>query len=83
MGTLPIAAKGQIAPRKEFLMHVGVKPGDKIDIDKRPDGRIEVKAAQRIGGISDVFDCLKRENGPALSIEDMNRIAAQGWAGEG
>ena len=82
MATLTITAKGQITLRKELLLHLGVKSGDKIDIDKRADGRIEVKAARRTGRISDVFDLLKREGGPALSIEDMNRIAAQGWAGE-
>ena len=82
MATLTITAKGQVTLRKEFLAHLGVKAGDKIDIDKRPDGRIEVKAARRTGRISDVFDLLKRDDGPSLSIADMNRIAAQGWAGE-
>jgi hypothetical protein len=40
------------------------------------------RAAQPTGKISDVFDFLKRKNGPTLSIEEMNRIAARGWAGK-
>ncbi len=83
MATLTVTAKGQITLRKDLLAHLGVKAGDKIDIDKRPDGRIEVVAARRTGRISDVFDLLKRENGPTLSLEDMNRIASEGWANEG
>jgi hypothetical protein len=51
-------------------------------VDKLPDGRIEVKAARPSGKISDAFGLLKSENGPVLSIEDMNRIIADGWAGK-
>ena len=50
-------------------------------MDKLPDGRIEVKAVRPTGKISDVFDFLKRDDGPSLSIEEMNDIAARGWAG--
>jgi hypothetical protein len=40
-----------------------------------------VNAARPNGKISDVFDFLKREDGPSLSIEEINNIAARGWAG--
>jgi hypothetical protein len=81
MSTLTITAKGQVTLRKDLLHHLGVGPGEKILVNKLPDGRIEVKAARPTGKISDVFDFLKRENGPALSIEEINEIAARGWAG--
>ena len=68
--------------RKDLLKHLGVQPGEKIAVDKLPDGRIEVKAARPIGKISDAFGFLKRKNGPSLSIEEMNKIAARGWAGK-
>jgi acylphosphatase len=51
-------------------------------VDKLPDGRIEVRAARPTGRISDVFDFLKREDRPTLSIEEINEIAARGWAGK-
>jgi bifunctional DNA-binding transcriptional regulator/antitoxin component of YhaV-PrlF toxin-antitoxin module len=78
MATLTVTAKGQVTLRKELLLHLGVQPGDKISIDKLADGRIELKAVRRTGQISDVFGFLKRDDGPSLSIEDMNRIAADG-----
>jgi bifunctional DNA-binding transcriptional regulator/antitoxin component of YhaV-PrlF toxin-antitoxin module len=81
MPTLTITAKGQVTLRKDLLKHLGVQPGQKINVDKLPDGRIEVKAARPSGKISDVFNFLKRENGPSLSIEEMNEIAADAWAG--
>jgi AbrB family looped-hinge helix DNA binding protein len=82
MSTLTVTAKGQVTLRKDILEHLGVRPGEKITVDKLPDGRVEVKAARPTGKISDVFGFLKREKGPSLSIEDMNRIAARGWAGK-
>lgn len=82
MGTLTVTAKGQVTLRKDLLKHLGIHPGEKIIVDKLPDGRIEVKAARPTGQISDVFDFLKRENGPSLSLEEIHDIAAGGWAGE-
>ena len=82
MRTLTVTAKGQVTLSKELLKHLGVNPGEKIIADKLPDGRIEVKAARPTGKISDVFGFLKRKDGPSLSIEEMNKIAARGWAGK-
>ena len=83
MSTLTVTAKGQITLRKDLLEHLGVQPGEKITVDKLPDGRIEVKAAGPTGKISDVFGSLKtKRKGRTLSIEDMNKIIARGWAGK-
>ena len=82
MTTLTVTAEGQVTLRKDVLAHLGIHPGDQIVVEKLPDGRIEVKAARPAGRISDVFGFLKRENGPVLSIDEMNEIAAGGWAGK-
>jgi len=42
MSTLTITAKGQVILCKDLLNHLGVHPGEKIRVDKLPDGRIEV-----------------------------------------
>ena len=80
MSTLTVTAKGQITLRRDLLKHLGVQPGEKIAVDKLPDGRIEMKAVQPSGKISDVFDFLKRKNGPSLSIKEINEVAKRGWA---
>ena len=79
MSTLKVTAKGQVTLRTDLLKHLGIRPGEKVNVEKLPDGRIEVKAAQPSGKISDVFDFLKRENGPSLSIEEIDAIATRGW----
>jgi bifunctional DNA-binding transcriptional regulator/antitoxin component of YhaV-PrlF toxin-antitoxin module len=81
MSTLTVTAKGQVTLRKDLLDHLGVHPGEKITVDKLPGGRVEVKAARPSGKISDVFGFLKKENGPSLSVEEINEITAKGWAG--
>jgi bifunctional DNA-binding transcriptional regulator/antitoxin component of YhaV-PrlF toxin-antitoxin module len=81
MSTLTVTAKGQVTLRKDLLKHLGVQPGEKIIVDKLPGSRIEIKASRSTGKISDVFDFLKRENGPSLSIEEINEVARRGWAG--
>jgi bifunctional DNA-binding transcriptional regulator/antitoxin component of YhaV-PrlF toxin-antitoxin module len=82
MSTLTVAAKGQITLRKDLLEHLGAHPGAKLTVEKLPDGRIEMKAVRPTGKISDVFDFLKGKDGPSLSIEDINKAAARGWAGK-
>lgn len=82
MSTLTVTAKGQVTLRKALLKHLGVEPGDKIAVTMLSDGRIEAKAARPAGKISDAFDFLKREGGPSLSIEEMKKLAARGWAGK-
>jgi AbrB family looped-hinge helix DNA binding protein len=82
MTTLTVTAKGQVTLRKELLDHLGVRPGEKIDVEKLPDGRVEVRAARRTGKISDAFNFLKREGQRPVSIEEMNETIANGWAGK-
>ena len=82
MSTLTVTAKGQVTLRKDLLEHLGVRPGEKVSVEKLPDGLVEVKAARPTGKISDAFDFLKRKGGPSLSIQEMNKIIADGWVGK-
>jgi len=82
MATLTVTAKGQVTLRKEILEHLRVQPGEKVAVEKLPNGRIQVSADRPKGKISDVFNLLKDENGPHLTIEEISEAAARGWAGE-
>lgn len=82
MPRLKVTAKGQMTFRQDLLRHLGVRPGDAVNVEKLPGGRVELRAAAAKGRISDVFNLLKRENGPSLSIEEIDRLATEGWAGK-
>lgn len=78
MSTLTITAKGQVTFRKDILRHLGIGPGEKLAVDKLPDGRVEVRAAPT-GRISAVFNSLKKPGARRLSVDEMNKIIARGW----
>ena len=82
MSTLTVTAKGQVTLRKALLRHLGVQPGQNVEVAMLPGGKIEVRAERAAGKISDVFNLLKRSDGPSLSIDEINEIAAEGWAGK-
>jgi bifunctional DNA-binding transcriptional regulator/antitoxin component of YhaV-PrlF toxin-antitoxin module len=80
MTTLTITTKGQVTLKRDLLKHLGVGPGEKVEADKLPDGRIVVRAAATSGSIGDFVGCLSQKKGPKLSIEEMNEIAQRGWS---
>jgi bifunctional DNA-binding transcriptional regulator/antitoxin component of YhaV-PrlF toxin-antitoxin module len=80
MTKLTITAKGQVTLKQELLRHLGVGPGEKVEADQLSDGRIIVRAAAQDGSIDDFIGCLSRRDGPKLTIEKINEIAARGWA---
>jgi antitoxin PrlF len=84
MASQAVTAKGQITLKRELLQHLGVKPGERIDFDKLPGGELRLRAARPTGTIDDFLGVLdgKVDLKEPLSIEDMNRVAAAGWAGE-
>lgn len=80
MTLLTITAKGQVTLKQDLLKHLGVSPGEKIEADKLPDGRIVVRAVEQDGAITDFLGCLAGRREPRLTIDEMNEIARQEWA---
>ena len=76
---LKVTAKGQITLCKEVLNHLGVRPGDKLDVDLLTGGWIRMRPRRGTSAAS-VFGMLTRPRTPFLSVEDFNRVAASGWA---
>ena len=82
MTTLTVTARGQVTFRKDVLQHLGIKPGEKIELDLLPDGRAALKAARPAGTIEGFLGVLAGKTTKVATIEEMNDAAAQGWAGE-
>jgi bifunctional DNA-binding transcriptional regulator/antitoxin component of YhaV-PrlF toxin-antitoxin module len=82
MTTLTITAKGQITLKQELLRHLNVAPGQKIEADKLPDGRLVLQPAPQTGSIDDFIGSLEQKGGPRLTIAQIKKITEDAWAGK-
>jgi len=82
MTILTVTARGQVTFRKEVLQHLGIRPGEKIELDLLPDGRGILKAARPTGTIASFIGLLAGRTKKIATIEEINEAAAQGWAGK-
>ena len=82
MTILTVTARGQVTFRKDLLQHLGVAPGGKIEIDKLPDGRITLKAAQPAGRIDGFLGLLEGKTKVVATLEEIADAALAGWSGE-
>ena len=82
MSSLAVTMKGEVTLERELLQHLGVRPGERIEFDKMPGGEIRIRAARPSGSINDVIGRHAGKVRKPISIEEMNEVAAAGWAGE-
>jgi bifunctional DNA-binding transcriptional regulator/antitoxin component of YhaV-PrlF toxin-antitoxin module len=84
MTTLTVTARGQVTFRKDFLAHLGIRPGDKIRLDLLPGGKAELKADNPQGSWDSVENLLAgKTNGVRLTIEELNEAIADAGAVSG
>lgn len=81
MTTLTVTAKGQVTLKKELLQHLGVKPGQKVEVDPLPGGRLAIRAETRKGNWQEIVGMLAGHTDKVATIEEMNEAIEKGWAG--
>ena len=82
MATLTVTSRGQVTLRKEYLQHLGVKPGDKIELGKTPNGKLTLERARPKGSWDDFIGCLAGKTNVRLTIEEINEGIGAGIAEE-
>jgi bifunctional DNA-binding transcriptional regulator/antitoxin component of YhaV-PrlF toxin-antitoxin module len=84
MAVFSTTSRGQVTFRKEFFQHVGIKPGEKLEIEYLPGGEFRGRAARKTGRIEDVFGMLKgKTNGVVLTIDEINEAIEEAGAEAG
>lgn len=83
MTTLTVTSRGQLTLRKEFLEHIGVRPGGQINLKKTPNGKLTLERARPKGSWDDFFGCLKGKTNVRLTIEEINDAIAEAGAKAG
>lgn len=82
MASLTVTAKGQVTLKRDLLKHLGVEPGERIDIEKLPGGELRIRAAQPTGSIDGFLGLLAGKTSKVATIDEMNDAAAAAWAGQ-
>jgi antitoxin PrlF len=82
MSTLTMTERGQVTFKKEVLRHLGIEPGDKIELDLLPDGQCLLKASRPSGKINDFIGLLAGQTDKVATLEELEEAAAQAWAEE-
>ena len=81
MPTLIITSRGQITLRRELLQHLGAKPGQRLEVDALPGGKIRLRAAPPTRDIQDFIGLLKGHTGRSATLDEIDAAIASGWAG--
>jgi bifunctional DNA-binding transcriptional regulator/antitoxin component of YhaV-PrlF toxin-antitoxin module len=82
MTTLTVTARGQVTFRKDVLQHLGIRPGERIELDKLPNGRVALRAVRPTGAIEGFLGLLAGKTRKVATLEEIEEAAAAGWAGE-
>ncbi len=82
MTTLTVTSRGQVTFRRDVLQHLGIRPGEKIELDKLPDGRVALKAARPTAAIDGFLGLLAGKSPKVATLDEINDAAAAGWAGQ-
>lgn len=82
MAILTVTARGQVTLRKEILRHLGIKPGDRIELDLLPDAKGLLKAAQPGAPIGGFVGLLAGRTNKVATLEEINEASEQGWSGD-
>ncbi|MGA1302317.1 MAG: AbrB/MazE/SpoVT family DNA-binding domain-containing protein [Burkholderiaceae bacterium] len=81
MAILTVTERGQVTLRKEILNHLGIKPGDKIEVDLLPHGKGLLKASEPKESIDAFVGVLKGRSTKVASVDELNEAVAESWAG--
>ncbi len=77
MAIVRTTSRGQVTLRKEIFQHVGVRPGEKLEIELLPGGEFRGRAVRKTGKIEDVFGMLAGKTDVKLTIEEMDEGIGQ------
>jgi bifunctional DNA-binding transcriptional regulator/antitoxin component of YhaV-PrlF toxin-antitoxin module len=81
MAILTVTARGQVTFRKDVLRHLGVKPGEKIELELMPGGKGMIGAARKTGSIEDFIGVLAGKTRKTAAIGEIVKASERGWAG--
>lgn len=78
--SLTLTARGQVTFRKDVLRHLGLRPGDRLELELLPDGRGLIRAAKLAGTMAGFIGSLAGRSDRVATLEELNAAAANAWS---
>ncbi len=82
MTLLTVTSRGQVTFKKEILQHLGIKAGDKIELELLANGSGLLRASRPSGSIADFVGLLANKTTKVATLEEINQAIEAGWAGK-
>lgn len=82
MAVLTVTARGQVTFRKEVLQHLGIGPGERIELALLPGGQGMLSAAKPAGTIDGFIGLLAGRTQKVATLDEIKNASARAWAGK-
>jgi antitoxin PrlF len=80
MTAVTMTSRGQITLKMEIRDHLDVKPGQPLEVDLLPGGRVILKASAKPQSSLDFFGAMKNKSQKIVTIEEMHEAIIKGWS---
>jgi len=77
---LTVSSRGRVTLPKNVLQHLGINPGENMELNLLPNGRVEMRA-RTTGTIDSFIGMLAGKSKRLGTTEEVNEAIADGWAG--
>ena len=78
MALVTVTVRGQVTLRKEVLQHLGIRPGEKVELALLPGGQGLLTAARPAGTIDGFVGLLAGRTSEVATLEEITKATAQG-----
>jgi bifunctional DNA-binding transcriptional regulator/antitoxin component of YhaV-PrlF toxin-antitoxin module len=78
--TLSVTTRGQVTFRKDVLQHLGIRPGERVAVEKLPQGTVVLRAVRPTGKMSSFSGMLAGKTKKVATLEEIKQAIAEGWA---
>jgi antitoxin PrlF len=76
MTTLTVTGRGQVTLRKDVLHHLGIRPGEKIALEKLPDGRVALRPLRPAGKIDAFLGLLAGKTRKVATLDEISEATS-------
>lgn len=78
MAVLKVTSRGQATFRRDVLRHLGIRPGERIEVELLPGGVVQLRAAQPQGPVTALVGLFRgRPGAPTRTIEQIRAANAE------